>query len=210
MTAKEQFEFSPIESRTFDIAMQYAKVRQEYYDECYTPLKTSSDPRTSRHWKTFLKLAKLEQSNRDIFPDIELFIRAQFEKEYDKGFRAEKVLPFHLLGKRALFRYQSYIKDLLVLANNLGGNNVLPAKTPTKLLIKALGSTCVLLTKIWMNHKSGDKVDWLELFGLKSRLGTSIVEWYIECGLVSKHFLAISKSFNTWVEKDLNKRSKFV
>lgn len=139
----------------------------------------ANDPRNCSHWKYFEKLYYKYKDYSDF--DIYWFIRAQLNK-LDKN---QVLWPAQLLLKKAETNYKEYIESQKLIAQN--------ANESEKAIIEALKHDYELI-KNW--KKDNNIKSYKELFEVR-REGSIMSDGIYLClqGMISKPFMAISKSF---------------
>lgn len=191
--------FTPLEYRACEIGETYSKIRREYFpEEPYTALNRKRDKRESRNFAYFYKLAEVENRNRDLVPDISIYLRAQFEMQGLKMGPKENWVPLAphcLVSNQAWDRYREYVSRLQLKETKRPSSN-----TSARKVKRSLGQTALFLQKTYMSIFDSTEIDWDQFyFYRKEGDYMPLFFLFVQNQMVSKYFLCASRTYNRWV-----------
>lgn len=183
MEVWQEWKFNLKEKQIWELAQAYHAFNQKRgMHRKFLP--TKSDPRESKNWKYFEQV--YENFKDDSTFDPHMFIEAQY-----RSIGKDKVLyPAQLKTKVAIDKYHEH-------RNN---NRVIDRNSDTERILINLASTYKFLKKWWKNHEK-QRGDYESFFRIEE--GELISDGFSYCvqGMISKYFMAVSKTFNKYYHR---------
>lgn len=179
----QKFNFTVREKEIYEIAQVYQKFNKKRGDfKKYLPIKT--DPRESKNWKYFEQLYSIFESDSTF--DIYIFMEAQY-----RNLEKTKVLyPAQLKTKSAIEKYKEHREN----------KKMVDVTTETERMLINITNTYKFLKK-WWKRKELPINDYESFFAVKT--GEIVSEGFSYClqGMISKYFMATSKTFNKYYQR---------
>lgn len=194
--------YTPLEYRACQIGFIYERLRREFFpDDYYNGLNIKRDKRKSTGFCHFYKLAQIESSHRDIIPDVSLYLRGQFEVTQWQSGHPDNFVPIppqHLHTKVAMRKYRDYVIHLQQKETYTSSEK---PRSHRGSIITPLGKTATLITKMNLDIFGTANVDWPAFMGyVKDGDWQPLFLLLVLQNLVSRYFLAASRSYPLWVK----------
>lgn len=183
MEVWQKFRFTVREKEIYELAQVYQQFNRKRGDfRKYLPVK--SDPREGKNWKYFEQLYSIFENDSTF--DAYIFMEAQY-----RNLEKDKVLyPAQLKTKTAISRYSEHRQN----------KKMIDVTSETEKMLVNIANTYKFIKK-WWRRKELQPGDYESFFAVKD--GEIISEGLSYClqGMISKYFMATSKTFNKYYKQ---------
>jgi len=189
-----KYDFDKIETETLRLIEFYEKTRKKFeWNPNYVLFSRQRDPRLNRFFAEFKKLIEQSHERNSIVPNTKMFVRSQFEMIKMSSFDDKPVYcpPQYLFSKHAWKRYSLYINQLVIEKNSRKASENISKSNERLQAITHIDATAKIVRNHSINNFGKDVVDCKAFFKEKSNW------FYVVHGLMSPHFLSVSRSFNS-------------